>query len=73
MKLSEIKEVKYAVTQNEVNQFLNEGYEILRIYSTKIKYPEIEEIKPLIMMAKQKIPILTVQTRAKRKGVEIIG
>lgn len=54
MKLEEIKEVRYAHSESEINEALNDGFVIFdRPRSVKVKYGDIEEVKPLVMLARK--------------------
>lgn len=50
MKLEEIKHIKYATTEAEVNESLEKGYKIVRFYQTRIKTFETEQTYPLVVM-----------------------
>lgn len=76
MKLEHAKEVKYAYTEEEVNQALKDGFEIHRTYSLKFKYPETEYTQVLTYMVKHghENPAVPQETRAnkRKKGIIII-
>ena len=50
IKLDEIKHIKYATTEQEVNDNLLKGYQIVRMYQTRIKTFETEQTYPLVVM-----------------------
>lgn len=56
MKLEEVKHVKYATTEDEVNEYLAKGYKIIRCYQTRVKTFETEQTYPLVMMGSTKLP-----------------
>ena len=45
MKLIDVKQVKHATTENEVNKALKQGYKILKMAQNRIKTPECEDVK----------------------------
>jgi len=52
MKLDEIKQIKIVYTEKDINGYLDLGYEIIRIFSTKIKTDAAEQVQPCIIMGK---------------------
>jgi len=52
MKLSEIKKVKHAYTEEQINRHLKQGYHIFKIAQTRLKTPEVEEVRIQYCMGK---------------------
>ena len=50
MKLEDIKKVKMATTEKDVNEALKEGYRIIKILSTKICTAQAEQIQATFIM-----------------------
>ena len=54
MKINEIKAIKQTAQEGEVNEYLAKGYEIIKIFSTKIVTDQGEFIQPCYVMGLRK-------------------
>lgn len=50
MKLSDIKKVKELYSDIEVNDFLDQGYEILKIISSRSMNLDVDEVRPCYVL-----------------------
>lgn len=54
MKLEEIQQIKQLYNENEINAYLEKGYKIIKIFSTKVHTDQVEQIQPCYVLAKGK-------------------
>lgn len=54
MQLSDVKLIKETYSDEEVNEFLGKGYELLKIISSRIASSDIDEIKPCYILGFRK-------------------
>jgi len=54
MKLDEINKIEQTHNKDEVNELLAKGYKIVKIFSTKIKNDDFDEIKPCYILGLKK-------------------
>jgi len=54
MKLNEIRQIKQTSSETEVNEHLSKGYEIIKIFSTKISTEHGEFIQPSYVLGLKK-------------------
>ena len=50
MELSNIKKIKESYSDEEVNNFIDQGYELVKIISSRISHFDTEEIKPCYIL-----------------------
>lgn len=50
MKIDEITKIEQSFEKEQVNELLAKGYRIIKIFSSKIRTEEIEEIKPIFIL-----------------------
>jgi len=50
MKLEEINSLKQVYEENEVNELLAKGYRLIKIFSTKAKKEDSDEVKPCYVL-----------------------
>lgn len=53
MKLEEINKIKQTYDAREVNELLARGYRIIKIFSTKQKTEDSDEVKPCYILGLQ--------------------
>lgn len=53
MKLNEVKRIKELYNDTEVNAALDEGYEILKIISSKSTTMDLDEVRPCYVLGKK--------------------
>lgn len=54
MKLNQITQIKQTYHQSEVNEFLAKGFELIKIFSSKVKTDNFDEIKPIYILGLEK-------------------
>lgn len=54
MQLGDVKLIKESHSDEEVNDFLGKGYELLKIISSKMASQDIDEIKPCYILGLRK-------------------
>ena len=50
MKLDEINKVKQTFDENVVNEYLAKGYRLVKVFSSKIKNEEMDEVRPCYVL-----------------------
>lgn len=54
MKLSDVKQVKESYSDEEVNKFLKDGYELLKILSSRSTTIDVDEVRPCYVLGLRK-------------------
>lgn len=50
MKIEEVNKIKQSYDESEVNEYLAKGYKIIKIFSTKVRSDEYDEVKPCYVL-----------------------
>ena len=50
MKLSDVKKIKESYSDDEVNKFLDKGFELLKVISSRNTTIDIDEIRPCYVL-----------------------
>jgi len=53
MKLSDVKKVKEAYSDDEANKFLEQGFEMVKIISSRNTTVDVDEVRPCYVLAKK--------------------
>jgi len=54
MKLSDVKTLKEAYSDSDANKCLKEGYQILKIISSRSTTADLDEVRPCYILGKSK-------------------
>ena len=54
MKLSDVKQVKESYSDEEVNRYLKQGYELLKIISSRSTTIDVDEVRPCYILGLRK-------------------
>ena len=54
MKLDEVTQLKQTYDEVEVNELLAKGFKIIKIFSTKVKNEDFDEVKPCYILGLKK-------------------
>jgi len=55
IRLDQIKQIKESTNEIEVNEYLNKGYFLIKILSSKSIAQEIEEVRPVYVLGTKKV------------------
>ncbi len=50
MKLEEVSKIKQTTNDEEVNTLLAQGYKLIKIFSSKVRINEYDEVKPCYIL-----------------------